>query len=241
MFTKTLLRKKELTWFHFFCLQKKTENKPAAKATDTKGDTVVIGGDVPKQEVETFNAAAEYKRFLSKSPVVIFSKSGCPYSKAAKELLLKKYTITPEPFVVELDLHPHGADLQNILAAWLADELFQISISKASHVVDVTISVLLKSKESWLPMLMLGSQRRRKRLALNHPLSKGWITEMSKAFVGEEIHPVWRYLKWVLYIYIYKFEDFGYNCVFIQIICQTTSMRLCKIRKWRHYMDLIES
>lgn len=62
--------------------------------------------------METFNAAAEYKRFLSKSPVIIFSKSGCPYSKAAKELLLKKYTITPEPFVVELDLHPHGADLQ---------------------------------------------------------------------------------------------------------------------------------
>jgi glutaredoxin len=36
--------------------------------------------------------------------VIIFSKSYCPYSKRAKHLLLDTYTITPAPYVVELDL-----------------------------------------------------------------------------------------------------------------------------------------
>jgi len=36
--------------------------------------------------------------------VIIFSKSYCPYSKRAKALLLETYTISPTPYVVELDL-----------------------------------------------------------------------------------------------------------------------------------------
>jgi glutaredoxin len=47
--------------------------------------------------------------------VIIFSKSYCPYSKRAKGILLEKYAITPEPFVVELDEHPIGSNLQDYL------------------------------------------------------------------------------------------------------------------------------
>lgn len=47
---------------------------------------------------------------------IIFSKSYCPYSKKAKHILLEKYRIVPEPYVVELDLHPQGAGLQQLLA-----------------------------------------------------------------------------------------------------------------------------
>ena len=47
---------------------------------------------------------------------VIFSKSWCPYSKAAKELLTVKYHPVPPPFIVELDRHAHGDDLQAALA-----------------------------------------------------------------------------------------------------------------------------
>lgn len=50
------------------------------------------------------------------SLVVIFSKSYCPYSKKAKSILLDQYTISPRPFVVELDQHPIGLDLQALLA-----------------------------------------------------------------------------------------------------------------------------
>ena len=48
--------------------------------------------------------------------VIIFSKSYCPYSKKAKSILLDGYTISPQPFVVELDQHPIGRELQSLLA-----------------------------------------------------------------------------------------------------------------------------
>jgi glutaredoxin len=47
--------------------------------------------------------------------VIIFSKSYCPYSKRAKGVLLEKYTIEPKPYVVELDEHPLGQELQALL------------------------------------------------------------------------------------------------------------------------------
>ena len=48
--------------------------------------------------------------------VIIFSKSYCPHSKRAKNILLGKYIIDPPPFVVELDQHPIGLQLQALLA-----------------------------------------------------------------------------------------------------------------------------
>ena len=48
--------------------------------------------------------------------VIIFSKSYCPYSKKAKHILLQKYKIVPEPYVVELDINPLGPKLQDLLA-----------------------------------------------------------------------------------------------------------------------------
>jgi len=49
--------------------------------------------------------------------VIIFSKTYCPYSRKAKDILLQKYKITPTPFVVELDKHPLGPQLQDELAS----------------------------------------------------------------------------------------------------------------------------
>lgn len=49
--------------------------------------------------------------------VIIFSKSYCPYSKKAKRILLEHYKITPAPFVVELDEHEIGPELQASLAS----------------------------------------------------------------------------------------------------------------------------
>ncbi|KAJ2987560.1 hypothetical protein NUW58_g4437 [Xylaria curta] len=62
-------------------------------------------------EVET-----TLRQILKKSPVVIFSKTYCPYSKRAKGVLLEKYIIEPAPYVVELDEHPLGSKLQALLA-----------------------------------------------------------------------------------------------------------------------------
>ena len=61
-----------------------------------KVETVVDEGEQMARE--------ELQGILKRSPIVIFSKSYCPYSKRAKKLLLEEYTITPTPYVVELDL-----------------------------------------------------------------------------------------------------------------------------------------
>ncbi|KAL1901930.1 hypothetical protein Sste5346_001635 [Sporothrix stenoceras] len=60
--------------------------------------------------------AAELSTILKRAPVVIFSKTYCPFSKRAKGVLLDKYVIDPAPFVVELDTHPLGPQLQARLA-----------------------------------------------------------------------------------------------------------------------------
>ena len=81
----------------------------------------------------------EMNSILKKGPIIIFSKSYCPFSMKAKvcsnsvpsdpphtytctdkspskqHILLSSYTITPPPYVVELDLHPLGPGLQAAL------------------------------------------------------------------------------------------------------------------------------
>lgn len=52
---------------------------------------------------------------LKKGPIIIFSKSYCPFSKKAKHILLDLYDISPPPYVVELDQHDLGAGLQSTL------------------------------------------------------------------------------------------------------------------------------
>ncbi|KAI9747117.1 MAG: hypothetical protein M1835_002214 [Candelina submexicana] len=54
----------------------------------------------------------ELNGILKRSPIIIFSKTYCPYSKKAKRILLEKLKIVPPPFVVELDEHPLGIGLQ---------------------------------------------------------------------------------------------------------------------------------
>ncbi|OAQ72853.1 glutaredoxin domain-containing protein [Pochonia chlamydosporia 170] len=83
-------------------------SKDSDKTTDkTKGKA--------KETKEESEAEAELSSILKKAPVVIFSKTYCPFSKTAKGILLDKYHIAPVPHVVELDEHPQGPALQAVL------------------------------------------------------------------------------------------------------------------------------
>ncbi|KAL0936438.1 glutaredoxin domain-containing protein [Colletotrichum truncatum] len=90
---------------------KKKEKTGTAKevATESKKE------DKKEESDEEHAVEVELNTILKKSPVIIFSKSYCPYSKKAKEILLNKYSIEPAPFVVELDKHPLGPQLQAFL------------------------------------------------------------------------------------------------------------------------------
>ncbi|KXJ92103.1 glutaredoxin [Microdochium bolleyi] len=83
------------------------------KGNALKGSNKGLDGDTDSDETpadpETDSAMHS---ILKKSPIVIFSKTYCPYSKRAKSILLTKYSFDPPPYVVELDEHPLGAKLQ---------------------------------------------------------------------------------------------------------------------------------
>ncbi|KAI0125988.1 glutaredoxin [Xylariales sp. AK1849] len=86
------------------------QNKKAME----KGDASEVE---EKQETdEEHEIEVTLNEILKKSPVIIFSKTYCPYSKRAKAVLLDKYSIEPAPYVVELDEHPLGKKLQSKLA-----------------------------------------------------------------------------------------------------------------------------
>ncbi|KAK5168037.1 uncharacterized protein LTR77_006605 [Saxophila tyrrhenica] len=63
-----------------------------------------------QQKVET-----ALNEVLKKGPIIVFSKSYCPFSKKAKHILLDLYNISPPPYVVELDQHELGPGLQKAL------------------------------------------------------------------------------------------------------------------------------
>ncbi|KAF2108072.1 thioredoxin-like protein [Lophiotrema nucula] len=75
--------------------------------------------EAAKDEHETqeqHEVELELNAILKRSPIIIFSKTHCPYSKKAKHILLDLYSISPTPYVVELDQHALGPQLQATLA-----------------------------------------------------------------------------------------------------------------------------
>ncbi|KAI1098888.1 glutaredoxin [Jackrogersella minutella] len=82
------------------------QKKGNAKGSNTGMETE------EEQSEEDHELEVTLNNILKKSPVVIFSKTFCPYSKRAKGILLEKYSIDPAPYIVELDEHPSGKQLQ---------------------------------------------------------------------------------------------------------------------------------
>ncbi|KAM5466514.1 hypothetical protein MauCBS54593_005771 [Microsporum audouinii] len=95
------------------------ESATEVDKTDAARQTVIPGQkETQTQDTESRDESVkeELNSILKRSPIIIFSKSYCPFSKKAKFYLLEKYDITPAPFVVELDEHPLGKELQGLLA-----------------------------------------------------------------------------------------------------------------------------
>ncbi|KAF8631864.1 hypothetical protein AX15_002134 [Amanita polypyramis BW_CC] len=56
----------------------------------------------------------EMKRLDANYPIVVFSKSYCPYSTRAKKVLAS-YDIRPPPYIVEVDLRDDGSIIKTLL------------------------------------------------------------------------------------------------------------------------------
>ncbi|PHH63791.1 hypothetical protein CDD81_5448 [Ophiocordyceps australis] len=93
------------------------ERKAKAKAVAEAPAPAESKSNAPPQvSQEELKAEQELNAILKRAPIVIFSKTYCPYSKHAKDILLEKYSIVPAPYVVELDQHPQGKALQTQLS-----------------------------------------------------------------------------------------------------------------------------
>lgn len=85
------------------------DDKSGRKKVKGKGDEddgVAKVGNTGKQHESPGDSEVDtiLDGILKKSPIIIFSKSYCPYSKKAKRILLEEYKIVPAPFVHEIDL-----------------------------------------------------------------------------------------------------------------------------------------
>ncbi|TQV95751.1 Glutaredoxin, eukaryotic/virial [Cordyceps javanica] len=94
--------------------RKPPEAKESKEVKEAKENEAASKGK-EKDRVPETPAEQALHGILKKGPVVIFSKTYCPHSRRAKGILLEKYLIDPRPEVVELDEHPLGSDLQDLL------------------------------------------------------------------------------------------------------------------------------
>jgi len=83
--------------------------------------------------------------------VIIFSKSYCPFSKKGKQIF-NKYIIDPAPFIVELDQHPLGTQLQAALHVMTSRKTVPnilingVSIGGGDEVADMDSTDILMEK-----------------------------------------------------------------------------------------------
>ena len=91
----------------------KIEKDKEIKKGEEEEETLSTPTEVDGEEV--YDSSIELDSILRRAPVIIFSKSYCIYSAVVKHILLEEFKLTPGPYIVELDLHPHGKELQELL------------------------------------------------------------------------------------------------------------------------------
>lgn len=93
--------------------QKDNEDTPATEELAKKAEA-----EKPAKPASTtpFDPAQEFIQTRALSPMTVFLKTYCPFSKRLKKLLSDNYVITPQPTIVELDKHEHGKEFQEYLS-----------------------------------------------------------------------------------------------------------------------------
>lgn len=94
-------------------VQESSNNKEAA----IKQDQMI---EQQQQEIEppnvsTIDIEKEYAEILNLGPIIMFSKTYCPYSRKLKNLLSDHFEFDPPIIFIELDRHQKGAELQEYI------------------------------------------------------------------------------------------------------------------------------
>lgn len=97
--------------------QQPTEQEQQVAEVDVDAPVItpdsIIKENNPKSH--SFDPKEEFDRLIRSAPVVMFSKTYCPFSRALKDLLFKNFEINPQIVIVELDEYPNGQKLQEYI------------------------------------------------------------------------------------------------------------------------------
>lgn len=96
-------------------------NQEISKTKDQEIKEGEVGAAQPLKEPQSkgdsnYDAAQDFLEMRALAPMLVFSKTYCPFSKRLKKLLKENYSVTPDYKIIEIDKHEHSSELQDYLA-----------------------------------------------------------------------------------------------------------------------------
>lgn len=94
-------------------------NHEISKTKDKEAKESTVGAQPSKKplnEAALYDPAQDFLEMRALAPMLVFSKTHCPFSKKLKKLLHDNYSVTPDYKIIELDKHQYSKELQNYLA-----------------------------------------------------------------------------------------------------------------------------
>ncbi|GAA6044057.1 hypothetical protein JCM8097_008698 [Rhodosporidiobolus ruineniae] len=111
---KLLLEAKEKDFLDSLPLRERVREDPKGRKEAAEGWARIYAAEAqggwPKSALEV-----QLERLARRSPVVVFSKTTCPFSRRAKQAL-ERLQLYPAPHIVEVDLRPDAPAIKGLLA-----------------------------------------------------------------------------------------------------------------------------
>jgi len=95
-------------------------------------------------------ALVKAQTLVSSNPVVVFSKSYCPYCRKVKELLTK---LGAKQTVIELDIENDGNEIQSALAGWTGQRTVPNVFIGGKHIGGCDDTVSKNNSGKLVPLL----------------------------------------------------------------------------------------
>ncbi|CAM6128492.1 unnamed protein product [Calypogeia fissa] len=95
-------------------------------------------------------ALTKAQALVSENPVVVFSKSYCPYCHKVKELLTK---LGAKQKVIELDIESDGSDIQAALTGWTGQRTVPSVFIGGKHIGGCDDTVAKNKSGTLVPLL----------------------------------------------------------------------------------------
>ncbi|KAJ3692526.1 hypothetical protein LUZ60_012876 [Juncus effusus] len=111
----------------------------------------VFSSESPEQKKEKLAMALDkVKQIVSSSPVVVFSKTYCPYCTQVKQLLT---SVGASYKTVELDVESDGSEMQAALKEWTGQRTVPSVFIAGKHIGGCDSTVAMHKQGKLVPLL----------------------------------------------------------------------------------------